>query len=282
MMDAADAGAGPRPRSPEAACPSLAPHFASTKPLLEYSAALTGESPVNLALAAPNDAVRMGGAFSFMCTLRMDGIGSWSRVFDFSLTADEDSITAGAIGLTNDLHFTVFRGKKPFSAVVSNFFELGQEVTMLCTVSPSGHMRVFKDGALVGENAEGMAPLKQDRPRMIVGGHYKYSDQSFNGSLRDVKFWIQEVTWPTLQNAETSLGPKAGGWSPGDVDAVSLDTYAESWDAESWDEKSWDSMGLAPSDKYKDQDVAVVSSETKEVASRPDSEVSHSTQAFPL
>ena len=121
MADAADAGAGPRPRSPEAAGPSLAPHFACTKPLLEHSAALTGERPVNLALAAPNNAVRMGGACSFMCALRMDGIGSWSRVFDFSLTADEDSITAGAVGLTGDLHFTVFRGRKPFSAVASNF-----------------------------------------------------------------------------------------------------------------------------------------------------------------
>ncbi|CAK0813441.1 unnamed protein product [Prorocentrum cordatum] len=68
---------------------------------------------------------------------------------------------------------------------------------MLCTASPSGHMRVFKDGALVGENAEGMAPLRQDRPRMILGGHYLYADQEFNGSLSDVKLWNQEVAWPT-------------------------------------------------------------------------------------
>jgi hypothetical protein len=201
-------------------------------------------------------------------------------VFDFSLTADEDSITAGAIGLTNDLHFTVFRGKKPFSAVASNFFELGEEVTMLCTVSPSGHMRVFKDGVLVGENTEGMAPLKQDRPRMIAGGHYLYADQAFHGSLRDVKLWNQEVAWRTLGNAETSLGPKAGGSSPGDVDAESRDTDAESWDAESWDEKSWDSLGLASADKYKD--VAVVSSETNKVANGPDSEISRAIQARPM
>jgi len=220
----------------------------------------------------------MGGAFSFMCTLRMDGIGIWSRVFDFSLTADEDSITAGAIGLTNDLHFTVFRGKTPFSAVVGNFFELGKEVTMLCTVSSSGHMRVFKDGALVGENTEGMAPLKQDRPRMITGGHYLYADQSFHGSLRDVKFWNQEVAWQTPENAETSLGPKADGSSLGDVDAESRDKDA--WDAESWDEKSWDSLDFASADKCKD--VAVVSSETNKVASGLDSEISHAIRAQPM
>jgi len=274
MANNADAGAGPQCR------PSLAPHFAYTQPLLEHCEAVTGEMPLNLAIDAPNHAVRMGGAFSFMCTLRMDGIVSWSRVFDFSLTADEDSITTGAVGLTNDLHFTVFRGKKPFSAVASNFFELGKEVTMLCTISPSGHMRVFKDGALVGENAEGMAPVRQDRPRMFVGGHYLYADQAFNGSLKDVKFWTQEVAWPTPEDAETLPGPKAGEFHPGDAASASWDTDAESWDAESWDERSWDSLGLAPADD-KRKDSAVAPSETGKVAIGPDPECSHALQARP-
>jgi len=238
----------------------MAPHFASVKPLVEYTAVITGETPVNLALAAPSKAVRMGGAFSFMCALRMDGIGSWSRVFDFSLTADEDSVTAGAIGLSGDLHFTIFRGKKPFSARVSNFFELGKEVTMLCTVSPSGHMKVFKDGALVGENEEGLAPLRQDRPRMIVGGHYLHTDQAFNGSLRDVKIWNKEVAWPTLKNAEAPMVPKAGGGFPGDIDSVFgpsgkdqdvpivVRVLVESFDAESLDSKCIDAESLASDD----------------------------------
>jgi hypothetical protein len=227
----------------------MAPHFASVKPLVEHTAVITGETPVNLALAAPNKAVRMGGAFSFMCTLRMDGIGSWSRVFDFSLYADEDSITAGAVGLTGDLHFTIFRGRKPVSARVSNFFELGKEVTMLCTVSPSGHMRVFRDGTLVGENEEGLAPLRQDRTHMIVGGHYRYTDQAFHGSLRDVKVWNQEVTWPALENAE-----KVGGGVPGDGNAMLLPTgkdkdvplvvLVESPDDEAFDAESLDAESV--------------------------------------
>jgi len=226
----------------------MALHFASVKPLVEHTAVITGETAVNLALAAPNNAVRMGGAFSFMCALRMDGIGSWSRVFDFSLTADEDSVTAGAVGLSGDLHFTIFRGKEPFSVRVGNFFELGKEVTMLCTVSPSGHMKVFKDGALVGENEEGLAPLRQDRPRMIVGGHYLYTDQAFNGSLRDVKIWNQEVAWPTLENPEAPMVPKAGGGFPCDIDSVfapsgkdkdvPIIVLVESLDAESTDAES--------------------------------------------
>ncbi|CAK0907835.1 unnamed protein product [Prorocentrum cordatum] len=148
--------------------------------------------PFNLGSSVPS---LLGGAFSFMCAVRMDGFGNWSRVFDFSLEADDDSITAGAIGLTQDLHFTVFRGRRPFSVRANNFFEPGRECTMLCTVSASGHMRVLKDGALVGENPHGLAPLSTWRPRMVVGGHFKFSDQVFRGSLRDLKVWDQEVSW---------------------------------------------------------------------------------------
>ncbi|CAK0812284.1 unnamed protein product [Prorocentrum cordatum] len=207
-----------------------------------------------LGRAHPRGGPRRSDIGSFWHPHRMDSIGSWSRVFDFSLVADEDSITAGAVGLTRDLHFTVFRGKKPFSVTVSNFFELGEEVTMLCTVSPSGHMRVFKDGALVGENVEGMAPLRQDRPRMIVGGHYLYTDQAFHGSLRDVKMWNRELEWPMLGKAESSLVPKEGGWFPDDADTVLLSArkgkdvsivgLVESFDGESTDADFLDDESL--------------------------------------
>jgi len=176
----------PTPRPPAAPCGDAA------GPVVEYPNPLTGRNTVNL---SPHFVGRLGGAFSFMCTLTMEGIDSWTRVFDFSLQADEDSITAGAIDLTLNLHFTVFRGKKPISLRVDNFFELGKEFTMLCTVSDSGHMKVFKDGVLVGEKTDGMAPLHADRPHMMVGGHYLFPDQSFRGSLKDVKVWNLEVPW---------------------------------------------------------------------------------------
>lgn len=94
---------------------------------------------------------------------------------------------------------------------------------------------------------------------MIVGGHYLHADQSFNGSLKSVKFWAQEVAWPMPESAEASLGPKAGGHLPdGDSDAASCDTAdVESWDAESWDaESSWDGLGLAPAGEREDAAAA--------------------------
>jgi len=201
--DALDACAAPQAPSlkVESASEAPTPSFSSIKPLVEHPVPFTEELPVDV---SPIFACRLGGEFSFMCTLRMDGIGPWSRIFDFSLTADEDSITAGAVGLSNDLHFTVFQGKKPISVRVDGFFELGKEFTMLCTASASGHMKVFKDGVLVGENADGMAPPQMDRPRMTVGGHYMFHDQVFRGSLRDVKVWNQEVSWGELKASSAS------------------------------------------------------------------------------
>mmetsp|Transcript_35853 Transcript_35853/g.81430 ORF Transcript_35853/g.81430 Transcript_35853/m.81430 type:complete len:286 (+) Transcript_35853:102-959(+) len=170
---------------------SMAP-LSFAEPLVEHSDSFTGETPINL---SPELVCLLGGEFSFMCTARMDGVGPWSRIFDFSLEADEDSITAGAIELTQDFHFTVFRGKKPISVRVDGLFKLGEEFTVLCTVSAAGHMKVFKDGVLVGERTDGMAPLRVDRPRMMVGGHYLFKNQYFRGSLKDVKVWNQEVPW---------------------------------------------------------------------------------------
>ncbi|CAK0865832.1 unnamed protein product [Prorocentrum cordatum] len=106
------------------------------EPLVEHSDSFTGETPINL---SPELVCLLGGEFSFMCTARMDGVGPWSRIFDFSLEADEDSITAG--------------------------------------------------------RTDGMAPLRVDRPRMMVGGHYLFKNQYFRGSLKDVKVWNQEVPW---------------------------------------------------------------------------------------
>mmetsp|Transcript_84949 Transcript_84949/g.240587 ORF Transcript_84949/g.240587 Transcript_84949/m.240587 type:complete len:254 (-) Transcript_84949:612-1373(-) len=202
------------------------------EPLVEHSDSFTGETPINL---SPHFPCLLGGDFSFMCTARMDGVGPWSRIFDFSLEADEDSITAGAIELTQDFHFTIFRGKKPISVRVDGLFKLGEEFTVLCTVSAAGHMKVFKDGVLVGEKTDGMAPLHVNRPRMIVGGHYLFNDQYFRGSLKDVKVWNQEVAWEAQsalrvfvhafgkvfsEHVETSPGSELDGKLRGVRDAV--------------------------------------------------------------
>jgi len=178
----------------------------ATRPLVEHRGILAGEAPVDL---APLAKAQLSGAFSFMCTLQMDRPEVWARVFDFSMNPDEDSITAGTIEGTCDFHFTVFQGYTPVGVRVDDFFELGKEATVLFTVSSDGHMKVFKDGALVGENAQGVAPAPVERPHMVVGGHFHFTNQAFCGSLSNVKVWDQEVSWTAAMEAPRAAVPCA-------------------------------------------------------------------------
>lgn len=139
----------------------------------------------------------LGGAFSFMATLRMDDLNEWSRVFDFCTGPDFDMIGAGAIEYGFDLHFTISIGAVQRSISVPDFFILGREMTVLFTVSSTGHMQVYQDGELFAESAEGEGQVGSylERPYLIVAGHHAYP-QGFRGELKDIKVWNQEVTWP--------------------------------------------------------------------------------------
>jgi hypothetical protein len=138
---------------------------------------------------------QLGGSFSLMCTLTMARVNPWQRIFDFSFKADVDSITAGAFGNSSHLHFTIFKGKKKKTVKVWNFFEPGKSITALFSVSHSGRMRVWKNGDLVGE-IEGHAPYFNERPHLMIGGHYKYKEQFFRGVIGNVKIWSKEVMPP--------------------------------------------------------------------------------------
>lgn len=170
-------------------------HFSRVKPLLRIpgNASRWGH-PINL-VDELGFHKQLGGAFSLMCTLKLEQINAWQRVFDFSFEKDIDSITAGTLGNTTHLHFTIFKGKSKRTLKVWNFFELGKTTTALFTVGHTGRMRVWKNGNLVGE-IEGHAPVFNERPYLMIGGHYFYKKQFFHGVVGQVKLWNKEVMWP--------------------------------------------------------------------------------------
>ncbi|CAK0800843.1 unnamed protein product [Prorocentrum cordatum] len=138
-----------------------------------------------------------------MLTLRMDELKMWSRVFDFSPKPDFDSITVGNPELSPDLYFAIRRKKgHGTSVVVREFFNLGQEVTALFTVSEEGHMKVWADGELVGEHPAGHAPRPVPRGHLTIAGHHAYPDQGFQGSIENVTVWGEEVSWEVATSAE--------------------------------------------------------------------------------
>merc|ERR1740121_1714887 len=72
-------------------------------------------------------------------------------------------------------------------------------------------MRVWKNGELAAE-IDGHAPYFNDRPHLMVGGHYLYKRQFFHGVIGNVKIWSKEVVWPPAPGAKlTSLARQLGG-----------------------------------------------------------------------
>lgn len=166
----------------------------STPPLFERRGPVSEGKAVNLVDEGLTE--WLGGAFSFMATVHFLDGHKWSVIFGFSLGYDWDTIEAGSIEKSCDLFFTVYKQDQSVEIYVPNFFKVGAEATVLFTVSDAGTMSVYKDGELVGEHVHGYKPNYVDRPHLMVGGHHVHKNMGFRGSIKDIKVWNQEVTWP--------------------------------------------------------------------------------------
>merc|ERR1719356_665352 len=103
--------------------------FKRVKPLIQIPGNVSRwQHPLNL-VEELGFHKQLGGSFSLMCTLQLEQIAPWQRVFDFSFAADIDSITAGALSNTSHLHFTIFKGQKKSTVKVWDFFEPGKRIT---------------------------------------------------------------------------------------------------------------------------------------------------------
>lgn len=194
--------------------------FQKVKPLIQIPGNVSRwQHPLNL-VEELGFHKQLGGSFSLMCTLQLEQIAPWQRVFDFSFAADIDSITAGALSNTSHLHFTIFKGQKKSTVKVWDFFEPGKRITALFTVNSTGRMRVWKNGELAAE-IDGHAPYFNDRPHLMIGGHYLYKRQFFHGVVGNVKIWSKEVVWPPAPGSKlsqaASLARRLGGSGGGGV-----------------------------------------------------------------
>jgi hypothetical protein len=164
------------------------------EPLLEVAGPFNEDSPADLGSSGLT--VPFGGAFSLMITAMLDEVNPWSRVFDFCVAPDLEHIGAGMVDEGKGIHFTINQADNKTTVFVDDFFRIGQEITALFTVSSKGHMKLYVDGVLVGENETGQAPNVLKRPYMNIANHHLHEGQGFRGYLKDLKLWSAEVTWP--------------------------------------------------------------------------------------
>lgn len=176
----------------------------TTRPLFESSGPFNEDNPVNLVDEGVTE--RLGGAFSFMATYQMDDVNEFSRIFDFSLYPDWESVSAGSFYKSCDLVFTCMEKDNAAEIYLRDFFKVGKEATALFTVSATGRMSVYRDSVLLGENVMGYPLNYVERPHLVVGNHHAKTHQGFRGTLRDIKVWDQEVTWPEEKRARGGKG----------------------------------------------------------------------------
>jgi hypothetical protein len=173
--------------------PREATPWQTTPPAFSSPGPFGEDNPVNLVDAGFTQ--WLGGAFSLMVTMQMNDINEWCRIFDFGVAPDWEVIGAGSVAYTTDFYFSSYQGGVPTAVSIPDFFVLEKEVTLLLTISATGHMKVYQDGELIAENPGGQVPHYMDRPHLTVGNHHAYKNQGFRGTLRNVKVWTQEVTW---------------------------------------------------------------------------------------
>jgi len=176
----------------------------TTRPLFESAGPYNEDNPVNLFDEGLTE--RLGGAFSFMVTYQMDDVNEFSRIFDFSLYPNWESVSAGNFYKSCDLVFTTMEKDEAAEIYLRDFFKVGREATALFTVSAAGRMSVYRDSVLLGENVGGFPLSYVERPHLVVGNHHSKTHQGFRGTLRDIKVWNQEVTWPEEKKARGGKG----------------------------------------------------------------------------
>jgi len=176
------------------------------EPIFQIAGPFNGSNPGDLA----REGFRpwLSGAFSFMAKIRMDESNTWSRVFDFCVSEDNHAISVGSNLDTYDMFFNVVRGEETATVFLPDFFILEHEFTALFSVSSKGHMKVYVDGELHGENENGLVPAHVKRPHLIIGNHFSWTDQGLRGSIRDVKIWDREVTWDAKTWDARCVGPR--------------------------------------------------------------------------
>jgi len=148
--------------------------------------------------------VVFGSALSVAFWARWDGLQPWSRIIDFGNGPDTNNFFIATHGMTRDLAFHVWAGGYEARLRVPEAVIPGKTNRYLCTVSESGHMRIWRDAKLLAEEYRGAPPSYGTRRFLYVGRSNWDRDRPFCGMISDLSVWNAVVSWeeskaPNLQ-----------------------------------------------------------------------------------
>jgi len=139
----------------------------------------------------------LGGptGFSVAFTARWDALNRWSRVVDFGNGARGDNIIVANEKDTDALAFHVYSNGTNACLTIPGGIAKGKASRYLCSIDSSGHMRVFRDGELIGEKKHGLIPAAVPREHLYVGRSNFEGNAMFVGEVGDVCVWNAGTSW---------------------------------------------------------------------------------------
>lgn len=147
-------------------------------------------------------AERLGGGvlggpdgFSVAFTARWDALNRWSRVVDFGNGARGDNILVANEKDTDALAFHVYGNGTNACLTIPGGIAQSKASRYLCSIDASGHMRVFRDGKLIGEKKHGLVPAAVPREHLYIGRSNFEGNAMFVGDVGNVCVWNSEAHW---------------------------------------------------------------------------------------
>lgn len=146
--------------------------------------------------------------FSIAFTSTWAALGHDTHLVDFGSERGKNSIVVGNIRDTSGLTFFVDQSGAKLAVDVKHAIDVNKTSRYLCTVDGQGHMRVFRDGKLIGENKKGQAPVEVARDFLFIGKP-QGKGSMFKGQLSDLCIWNENVDWEEsescISNGSSSL-----------------------------------------------------------------------------
>lgn len=144
--------------------------------------------------------------FSIAFTSTWAALGCNTHLIDFGSEHGKDSIVVGNVGSTSGFKFSVSRDGVETAVSIKHGIAVNKTSRYLCSVTGSGHMRVFRDGKLLGETAKGQAPAAVTRDLLYIG-RPRAKGSMYKGQLSDLCVWNQNVGWEKAKSCISHSTP---------------------------------------------------------------------------
>lgn len=140
---------------------------------------------------------QIGGATSISFAARWDSLSNWSRILDLGSSPGADNITISNSDKGRTLVVDIYRGTSRKRLMMPSVITVGELRRYLFVVNSVGTMKMFRDGAVIGEVSSGYVPRVIEREYARVGGSSWPGEGPFTGEIQDMKIWRGVIRWST-------------------------------------------------------------------------------------